>query len=245
MCVSLFHFRTWTAVLLILGLTGLLGCASGLKMPITEPDRQYAAKVPVIHVVRHVNQTQMTTSSSAAANSQVLMYRERYGRDGSADLASVLRNKQEWPEISQLIGQHLMSGLQKSANLKNLQAAEIPPDAWMASFYHGPGDTMAAYQKAFGPSLVLDIRSVVASHFTVMNWKTHTFGITAKAVLVRPSDGKIFWRGFCVIDEQDGKKFTHRPFDTSDAEGKRVHDFLYAAGKQCAQDLVAQYLGAQ
>lgn len=242
MSVSMKRNKMPCYFLLISFLLGLQACASGLKVPLMEADREMVYQAPVINVVHHINRINMTTPSDAVDNSTNIMLYTYYHRNVGGDLASVLSEGQNWPEISVLIEQHMLAGLRQKANLTNLKPVPRPDDTWMASYYHGPGDTLESYRKAFGSSLVLDIRSIVASHFTTLNWRNHSFGITAKAVLVRPSDGKIFWRGFCVEDEENGKKFIYRPYDTGQESTRRIQSFLNNAAQQCADDMVKQFV---
>ncbi len=226
----------------LLAFLGVYGCASNLKQPLSATDRNLVSQAPVINVVHYRHRTNMTTPTDALVTGGLFYYTGPTAGEG-ANLAASKQREQAWPEVSALIKTNMIKGLQQRGRVANLKATNAPAEIVLSpSFYHGPGDTMAAYKRSYGSSLVLDIRSLVVSHYTLSSRKDYTFGVTAKAVLVRPSDGKIFWKGMCVVDKVNGSLFKFQPGNKSAAEAKRVRNFLYDAGRRCADQLVAQYL---
>lgn len=212
----------------------LPGCATTQNVvPMSPGDRAALKQESVIHVVYSLSPAMNLMTPASVAGGGLIT-----SATGSTELPSgaELERGYSLPNPAGELSGKLVQRLKTEGRMTNLRTEPpLPqlPAQLDASSYHGK----------YPDGLVLEV--TVPYHgaaYKVVNWKTYTYGMFAKARLIRVADAKVLWSDSCITnDKNDAYKLDVSQFEANN--GARLKQLFHHAEDQCGQVLADKFLG--
>lgn len=210
----------------------LQGCATPQATVMSPDDRAALKQEPVIHVVHGASPAlQITTPASVAGGGLITAATGSTGLPSGAELDRSYSLQDAAGEL----GEKLVQKLRNEGSMRNLHVEPALPQL--------PEDSDAApYRGKYPSGLVLEVTVPNQSAwYGVLSWRTYTYGMLAKARLIRVADAKVVWSDTCLTNNGDDYKLNISDFQANN--GARLKQVFHLATDQCSEMLAKKFLG--
>ncbi|MGE5241670.1 MAG: hypothetical protein ACM3NI_08490 [Bacteroidota bacterium] len=212
----------------------LQGCATTQNVvPMSPDDRAALKQASVIHVVHCASPAMNLMTPASVAGGGLIT-----SATGSTELPSgaELERGYSLPNPAGELSGKLVQRLKAEGRMTNLRVEPRLPQL--------PAQLDASsYRGKYPDGLVLEV--TVPYHgaaYKVVNWKTYTYGMFAKARLIRAADAKVLWSDVCVTDDKnDAYRLDVSQFEANN--GAHLKQLFHHASDQCSQVLADKFLG--
>lgn len=210
------------------------GCAGNLYMDMAEDDFRGLQMTEAVDVVYQGTPFWLQTTETVVSGGLLPDAINR--QTGAAEIPSggaIVRRYNVTPpieDIKRYVVDNFNSGLGMS--VAEFKSVEVPLNEDLDAVFQ---------QKARGEGYALKLENTQwFSSYTTFDWNTQIFSISASAELVRKSDGKTIWKGFCNANgnEDPSMKMETKNLITDDAQ--QLKSILKHGAEVCAQELLTQ-----